>query len=157
MKKILIAIDDTKGTKEIFAKCALVCDCMRPETIILLYVEKFEGRSFIDEMLGEAEMNTLRNVLEGTEFKAALDAKAQKIGAYYKGVMEASASGSRVNTVIRTGQPAEEILKLAEEEKVDMIFVGSSGKRRWSSEILLMGSVSREVANLAKCPVLIVK
>jgi nucleotide-binding universal stress UspA family protein len=102
-------------------------------------------------------MSTLREVLEGTEYKAALDAKAEKVLSYYKGVIEALGHGSRVKTVIRSGQPAEEILKLAEEEKVDIIFVGSTGKQRWSSDMLIMGSVSREVANLAKCPVLIMK
>ena len=59
MKKILIAVDDTKSSKEIFAKCTQICKCMAPEEIILLYVEKFAGRSLMDEMLGDAELSTL--------------------------------------------------------------------------------------------------
>ncbi|MEW6409503.1 MAG: hypothetical protein AB1488_05255 [Nitrospirota bacterium] len=46
MQKILIAVDDTKGTKAAVSTFAHVCKCMNPESIILLYVEKFEGRSF---------------------------------------------------------------------------------------------------------------
>jgi hypothetical protein len=73
MKKVLIAVDDTKGTKNAFTMCSDIMSHMRPETIVLVYVEKFEGRSLIDEMLGNAEMSTLKEVLEGTEYKEALD------------------------------------------------------------------------------------
>ncbi|MEW6602443.1 MAG: hypothetical protein AB1499_15835, partial [Nitrospirota bacterium] len=69
MKRILIAVDDTKGSKAIFEKAMHVCKCMNPDVIMLLYVEKIEGRSLIDEMLGDAEMSTLREAVEGTEFK----------------------------------------------------------------------------------------
>ena len=45
MKKILVAVDDTKGTKNAFEMYTKVCSCVRPESIILAYVEKLEGRS----------------------------------------------------------------------------------------------------------------
>jgi nucleotide-binding universal stress UspA family protein len=53
------------------------------------------------------------------------------------------------------GLPAEEIVKFAEREKVDLIVMashGRSGLRR-----LLMGSVAEGVMRKARCPVLIVK
>jgi nucleotide-binding universal stress UspA family protein len=153
MKKILIAVDDTKGTKKAFEVICKVCACMRPESIILLFVEKFEGRSLIDEMLGDAELSTLKEVLEGTEYKQALDEKANKVLNYYKKTIEDKGVGG-VRTLIKWGHPAEEILKAADEEKVDMIVVGSRGKR---VSHLFMGSVSREVVNRAEVPVLVVK
>ncbi len=155
MKKLMIAVDDTKSTKEIFDKYAKICKCMAPDEILLLYVEKFEGRSLIDEMLGDAELSTLREVLEGTEYKEALDQKANTVLSYYKGVLEQGAPGLNVRTMVRTGHPADEILKTSQEEDVDMILVGSRGRAgasRW-----LMGSVSRAVANAADRPVLVVK
>jgi nucleotide-binding universal stress UspA family protein len=153
MKKILIAVDDTKGTKRALDFICRLCSCMRPESIILVYVEKFEGRSLIDEMLGDAELSTLKEVLEGTEYKQALDEKANKILNHYKKAIEEKGV-SGVRTMIREGHPADEILKAADEEKVDMIVVGSRGKR---VSHLFMGSVSREVANRAEVPVLVVK
>jgi len=153
MKKILIAVDDTKGTKRAFEFICRLCSCMRPESIILLYVEKFEGRSLIDEMLGDAELSTLKEVLEGTEYKQALDEKANRILNHYKRAIEEKGVGG-VRTMIREGHPADEILKAAEEEKVDMIVVGSRGRR---VSHLFMGSVSREVVNRAEVPVLVVK
>jgi len=155
MKKILIAVDDTKSSKEIFSKCTQICKCMAPESIILLYVEKFAGRSLMDEMLGEAEMSTLREVLEGTEYKEAMDQKADGILNYYKDALQANSPVPNVETMVKTGHPAEMIVETAQKEDVSMIFIGSKGKR--SSASFLMGSVSREVANTADRPVLIIK
>ena len=155
MKKILIAVDDTKSTKEIFSQCTQICKSMAPESIILLYVEKFAGRSLMDEMLGEAEMSTLREVLEGTEYKEAMDQKADKILNYYKDALQANLPAPNVETMVRAGHPAEMIVETAKEEDVSMILIGSKGKR--ASTSLLMGSVSREVVKTADRPVLIVK
>ena len=151
--KILIAVDDTKSSKDIFAKCTQICKCMAPEEIILLYVEKFAGRSLMDEMLGDAELSTLAQVVEGTEFKAAMDKKAEKILGYYKGALEERSPVPIIRSMVKTGIPAEEIVQTAKDEDVGMILIGSRGNRAR----LFMGSVSREVANTADRPVLIVK
>jgi len=155
MKKILIAVDDTKATREIFSKCTKICKCMAPESIILLYVEKFEGRSFMTDVLGDAELSTLQEVLEGTEYQEALDKKAETILGYYKNALEQNSPVPIVQTMVKGGHPAEQIVATAVEEDVSMILIGSKGKR--SGVGLLMGSVSREVANTADRPVLIVK
>lgn len=153
MKRLLIAVDDTKGTKNAFNMYADICSCMRPESIALCYVEKFEGRSLLTEMLGDAEMSTLKQVLEGTDYQAALDKKANTVLTHYKKQLEDKGL-TGIKTVIRKGHPAEEILKAAKDEKADMIIIGSRGKRTTN---LFMGSVSREVANSSDVPVLIVK
>ena len=153
MNKILIAVDDTKSSKEIFGKCTQICKCMAPEEIILLYVEKFAGRSLMDEMLGDAELSTLRDVIQGTEFQEAMDEKAEKILGFYKSALEERSPVPNVRTMVKSGIPAEEILQTAKDEDVSMIIIGSRGKR----SRLFMGSVSREVANTSECPVMIVK
>jgi nucleotide-binding universal stress UspA family protein len=53
------------------------------------------------------------------------------------------------------GVPAEEILKTAESEKVDLIVLGSRGLTEVRS--FLLGSVSDKVSHHAKCPTLIVR
>jgi nucleotide-binding universal stress UspA family protein len=154
MQKVLIAVDDTKGTKMAFSTYSSFCACMRPKAINLVYVEKFEGnKSLIDEMLGEAEMATLKDVLKGTEYQRALDKKAQKILTHYKKVLEQKGLKG-IKTIIRKGHPAEEILKTAKDVKADLIIVGSRGRR---TTRLFMGSVSREVTEGADVPVLVVK
>jgi nucleotide-binding universal stress UspA family protein len=154
MNKILIAVDGTKGTQDMFAKIVKICKCMSPEEIILLYVEKLEGSSLMDDMLGEAELSTLREELEGTEFKKALDTKADKILGYYKNLLQNKPPTPEVRTVIRSGHPAEEIINGAKEEGADLIIIGTRGKRVGR---LFIGSVSSEVANNAAVPVLLVR
>ena len=155
MKKILIAVDDTKATREIFSKCTQICKCMAPESIILLYVEKYAGNSFMNEMIGDGEAATLLEVLEGTEYKEALDKKAEKILGYYKDALEQNQPVPLVQTMVKAGHPADQIIETAKDEDVAMILIGPRGQRAGSR--LLMGSVSREVANTADRPVLIVK
>ncbi len=154
MKRILIATDESIGMKNAFSICANLCSCIRPEYIGLVYVEKLEGgRSLLDEMLGDAEMATLQTVLTGSEYQNALDRKATAVLDYYRKALEDKGL-TNVKTIVRKGHPAEEILKVAREENADMIIVGARGKR---TSHLFMGSVSREVANTAQVPVLIVK
>ena len=154
MKNIMIAIDDTKSTEAAIFECTSnFCGRLNPDMVTLVYVERFEGRSLMDEMLGDAEMSTLKEVLEGTEYKETLDKKAAAITSHYEKALK-SKGISNVKTVIKAGHPAEEILSTAKEVNADMIIVGSRGKRTGS---LIMGSVSREVANHADIPVLVVK
>lgn len=153
MKKILIAVDDTKGTKKAFSVCSNICSCMRPESIVLVYVEEFEGRSLMTDMLPVSELSTLKDVLEGTEYKEALDKKAETILNYYKKTLE-DKGVTGIKAIKKMGLPAEEIINTAKEENAEMIIIGSRGKR---TSHLFMGSVSREVANNAEVPVLLVK
>ncbi len=53
------------------------------------------------------------------------------------------------------GDPAREIIRLAEEESVDLIVMGTHG--RTGLVRLLMGSVAQTVVRRAGCPVLTVK
>ena len=53
------------------------------------------------------------------------------------------------------GVPAEEILKVAQSEKVDLIVLGSRGLTEVRA--FLLGSVSDKVSHHAKCPTLIVR
>jgi nucleotide-binding universal stress UspA family protein len=128
---------------------------MAPEIIILLYVEQYGGRSVLDEMLGENEFSALQEVIDGTEYKEALDKKADKILGYYKSALEANSPVPNIQTMVKAGVPAEQIVQTAKDEDVSIILIGSRGKR--GSSHLFMGSVSREVANTADRPVMIVK
>ncbi len=54
-----------------------------------------------------------------------------------------------------TGDPASAITRLAEEEKVDMIILGTHGRTGLAR--LLMGSVAEAIVRRASCPVLTYK
>ena len=65
------------------------------------------------------------------------------------------AEGVALTTVVLEGKPAPEIVRYAKENKIDLIVIGTQGKR--GLERLLLGSVAESVIRSAPCKVLIVK
>ena len=63
--------------------------------------------------------------------------------------------GLKVEGKVVTGYPAEEILSLSESEKVDMIVMGTHGRK--GIDRILFGSVAEKVVKSAACPVLTVR
>ena len=60
----------------------------------------------------------------------------------------------KITHVIREGSPAKVILDVVNDEDIDLIVMGSSGKS--SFDRFIMGSVADKVVNSAKCAVLVV-
>lgn len=61
-------------------------------------------------------------------------------------------SNLKVKTVVLQGNPADEIVNLAESEKVDMIVTATHGWTGWRR--FIFGSVAEKVVRSASCPVL---
>jgi nucleotide-binding universal stress UspA family protein len=57
-----------------------------------------------------------------------------------------------VDTVLATGKPYREILRIAEEQKADLLVVGIHG--RGAIDRLLFGSTAQHLVRRASCPVL---
>ncbi|MEK7333570.1 MAG: universal stress protein [Nitrospirota bacterium] len=152
MKKVLIAVDDTKGSKAVLATFQNLVQ--RPEEVILLHVERLLGRSLMINTLGEADLSILKEELKDTEYKKELDRKAEKILNYYKKELEESGSFN-IKTLLRDGLPAEDILKVAAEEGVELIILGYRGKEGLNR--LITGSVARDVEKNSLVPVLAAK
>ncbi len=72
-----------------------------------------------------------------------------------RGMELARSLGAEADQRLKRGIPAEEILRAAEEERVDLIAIGSRGLS--GVKAFLLGSVSDKVSHHAKCPVLIVR
>ena len=152
MNKILIAVDGTKASTAVLSTFYNLVK--RPEHVILLHVQKLQGRSLMLDMLGDAEMSTLKESIAGSEHKDALDEKADKILNYYKRELQDSGTVN-ITTEIRAGHPCDEILKVSDEENVDLILLGNSGRRGLNR--LISGSVAREVQKHTKVPVMVAK
>lgn len=152
MKKILLSVDETKGSKRVMATFRNVVG--HAKEIVLLHVMQPEGRTLMTAMIGEPEMSTLRESLKGTERMEVMDMKAQKILAYYKKELEGMGQDN-ITTMLRIGNPVEEILKVADEENVDLVVLGCNG-RKWYQK-LITGCVAKDVEKMAKVPVLIAK
>jgi nucleotide-binding universal stress UspA family protein len=64
-------------------------------------------------------------------------------------------AGVRYRCRHECGHPAEQIVRVAEEEEVDLIVMGSRGSSEWKA--LMLGSVSDHVLHHAHCSVLVVR
>jgi nucleotide-binding universal stress UspA family protein len=90
---------------------------------------------------GETEVD-IRNAVE--EAERQLEAVGKTL----------SNQGSTVRTMVKTGDPGSEIIKVADDEGVSVIWISSCGKG-WFRELVL-GSVAHSVAVNAKQPVIII-
>ncbi len=69
---------------------------------------------------------------------------------------ELKQQGFAVKKIMTIGDPKEEIVRIADEEKANVIVIGYHGKGLLE-RILEMGSTAKAVIRNAKCPVLVVK
>lgn len=152
MKKLLIAVDETKGSQAIIS--VLKNQVRAPEEIVLLHVQCIFGKSLMGGMLGEAEMATLKESLVGTDHQEALDAQSETILGYYEQEL-AKCGLMAVKTMVRAGNPADEILKVAQEEQVDFMILGSNDQSM--ADKLVCGCVTKEVEKRVGVPVIIAR
>jgi len=92
-------------------------------------------------------------VLATTVFVKEMESEGKKI--ISKSEEFVKASGVAYKCKLLQGVPADEIVRLAQAEKVDLIVLGSRGLTEVRA--FLLGSVSDKVTHHAKCPILIVK
>lgn len=57
---------------------------------------------------------------------------------------------------ISVGDPAEQILSLVKEEKIDLIVMAKRRKLKGVKKLLSLGSVSRKIVENVSCPVLLI-
>ena len=67
----------------------------------------------------------------------------------------AKAAGVEVESVFLEGHPADEIIKFAEQNDIEMIVIGTLGKT--GLDRFLLGSVAENVVRHSKVPVLVVR
>jgi len=90
------------------------------------------------------------------EMEAVLDSAIEHYEARFRSLKElAEPFGVDVRFEVRAGHPAEQIVVVANDEKVDAIVMGHRGEsffQRW-----LLGSVAKRVLSYAHCTVVVVR
>jgi nucleotide-binding universal stress UspA family protein len=152
MKKVLIAVDGKKGSKAVLST---FFNLVNPaEEVVLLNVQRLEGKSLMIDMLGDAEMSTLREMVKDTDHKNRLNMKADDVLTFYKKEIS-DYCHAKIKTVTREGVPSDEILKVAEEEDAELIILGNGRKRGLSR--LISGNITEEIQKSSKVPVLVAR
>ena len=106
MKKVLLAVDNTKGSEQAAQALAGWAKAFQPDSILLLYVERLFGWSLVGEALeSEQDLEEVSEALEGSEYQEKLDAAATRIISHYRDVLE-QAGYKNIQSVIKKGHPA---------------------------------------------------
>jgi nucleotide-binding universal stress UspA family protein len=67
-------------------------------------------------------------------------------------VPQTVAAYCRVDTMVSSGKPSREILRIAAEQQTDLIVIGVQG--RGAADLMFLGSTTNHVVRAATCPVL---
>ncbi len=140
-KKILVPTDGSRGVEKAINCATAIALAFDAKVYLLLVVEPpallFEYANVAEKQIIEAMQQEGQRVLE----------KAAEV-IRQSGVAE-------VETVLRTGMPAKAILDFVDEAKIDLIVMGTHGRR--GLDRVLLGSVTEEVVRLSKVPVMTVR
>lgn len=150
MGKILMAVDGTAGSTSVLSVYGTMA--RKPDSVILVYVQRHQGKFMTTGELRERELKALRDSTEDPEYKEALDWNAEKMLDFCKQEIE-NIGPAFVKGLVRDGIPSEEILKAAREEAVDLIIMGRNNKSAFQR--LVAGCVTKEVERAARVPVLV--
>jgi len=136
-KRILVAIENSPGDQTILAHVTGLARLTGAELLLVHVADGFAARHFDDLKLRESEeMRTDRAYLEG--LKGSL-----------------TAQGLQVDCELAKGDPATELIRMAESRKVDLVAMSTHGHRFVSD--VLHGTTADKVRHLVKVPVLLLR
>jgi len=146
-KKIVVAIDGSpqsdKAAEEAVRLASISGDRFR-STVYAVFVLPPSQESLVIDYLPDESGNAKRPDLKET--KRRIFSVVEKA---------ANEAGVDLQTLTRFGDPADEILGVAEEMNADVIVIGSSGKGRLRRA--LHGSTSANVMQHCRCSVYVVR
>ena len=85
----------------------------------------------------------------GYSFQEAAREAVERVAA------ELSGTNAQVETMVRGGTPADQIVRAADELEADLIVIGGRGKG--AMQAIVLGSVAYRVLHHAPCPVLVTR
>ncbi len=140
-KKILLPTDGSKGVEKAINCATTLALEFNAKIFVLFAVEAptlvFEYTNFTQEKVVDSMKQEGQQVIEKT-------------------IELVRASGvNDIDSAIREGHPGKVILDYAHEQKIDLIVMGTHGRR--GIDRILLGSVTEEVIRLSSVPVLTVR
>ena len=137
-KKILVPVDGSTFSKKAAKDANFIAKLSNSEVILLGVIEN----SFSLELPTDETVMQIKMLLQYEANKNLDEIKKE----FDKDI--------KTTTKIDEGSPAEVILNTIEDENIDLVVMGSSGKR--GLDKFLLGSVTDKVVNSAKCKILVI-
>lgn len=136
--RILLSTDFSEPSKHALSYAIELCQLLPIQLYVLHVIEKY---SFLDIATDSVKKENIKN-----KKKEVVDFLEKDLGI---------PRCHSVRVTVRAGNSIEEILSICNAEKINLILMGTMGKR-WL-ERLLVGSTTEAVLNRAPCPVLTVR
>ncbi len=150
--RILVTLDGSLLAEQVLPHVKAVLEGLKDVHVYLLSVAQMVDYSAASAMAYPMSMLPSRTVDEDAE-RRRVEADLRD---YLRGIEhQLTREGITVSSEVRFGRPADEIISLASDLKVDLIAMsthGRSGLARWA-----YGSVADRVLHAAHCPVLLVR
>lgn len=142
-EKILLATDNSEQAEKAGEEALSMANLSSADIIVLYVIDAY----YLDAL----PQQDLRDQL----YKQLMEEGKEAVEKFEKRIEEEQCAGRCKNvnliTQIKEGKPADVILKTAEEEGVDQIIIGKSGKH--GIEKFLLGSTADRVVRGSKIPV----
>jgi nucleotide-binding universal stress UspA family protein len=136
-KRILVAVEHSPADRTILTHVSDLARLTGAELLLVHVADGWAARNFDRFNLRESEeMKDDREYLESL--------RAQLAG-----------QGLRVTTELAKGDPSDELIRVAEDQKVDLIAMSTHGHRFLSD--LIHGTTADRVRHLVKVPVLLLR
>jgi len=143
LSKILVAVDGSEISKRAFEYASFIAEKCNTSLVIVNIPDIFERVGSSSKKLEEIARKIEKGEIDNEAMLRKFESQAKDYGI------------KDVRTIKQRGNVAEEILKIADKEKVDMIILGSRG--RSAAKEFLLGGVSHKVVHHARCPVTVVR
>ena len=151
-KKIMIATDGSTCSM-LAADKAIELALLSKGTVYAVYVV---STTYINPMDRDFFSSTGMNPYYDSMYEAMFEAmrkSGQQAVDNVKGTGEMK--GIKVETVLLEGNPSEELIRYAEEEQMDVVIMGTIGKK--GLDRMLLGSVTGNLVRHSKVPVMVIR
>lgn len=143
VSKILVAVDGSEPSKSAFEYALFLAEKCTASLLLVNVADVFERVGSSSKKPEEIAKKIEEGEIDDKAMLRKFESQAKEHGV------------KNVSTIKQRGNAAEEILKIADKEKVDLIVLGSRGLS--TAKEFLLGGVSHKVIHHAKCPVTVVR
>ena len=143
-KKILVATGFSQYTQNLLTYATEIAESMNAEELIIVSIINARDIEAVGTIAAMGYDVDSGNYVEGIQ--------AERQEEFDKILGKIARPPEKVRTVFKTGDPGDELLKVAVKENVDLIIMGTKG--RTDLEYIFVGSVAEKVFRRSPVPIL---
>ncbi len=134
VKKVMVALAFSEYAEGTFKVAAQVAQCSAAELIVVTVLNSRDVESV-------QTISAMGYEVDGEHYVESVE--KERRGMLEKIADQTNVAGVKIRAIFRVGNPIDELLKLIEEEAVDVVIMGPKG--RTDLEHVLVGSVAEKI------------